>query len=44
MIGDDITVTILGVTSNQVKLGIQAPKVVSVWREELYNKIDKVKE
>ncbi len=44
MIGDDITVTILGVTGNQVKLGIQAPKAVDGWREELYNKIDKVKE
>ena len=38
-IGDDVTVTILSVTNNQVKIGINAPKSVGVHREEIYEKI-----
>ncbi len=39
MIGDDVTVTILSVKGNQVRLGINAPKDVSVHREEIYMRI-----
>ncbi len=38
-LGDDITITILGVSGNQVKLGISAPKDVPIHREEIYQKI-----
>ena len=39
MIGDNVTVTILGVKGNQVRVGVNAPKEVAVHREEIYNKI-----
>ena len=38
-IGDDITVTVLAVKDNQVKLGVNAPKDVKVFREEIYLRI-----
>ena len=39
IIGDDVKMTVLGVRGNQVRLGVDAPKTVSVHREEIYDRI-----
>jgi carbon storage regulator len=44
MIGNDVTVTVLGVKGNQVRFGINAPKNVAINREEIHERIKKEKE
>lgn len=39
MIGDDVEITVLNVTGNQVRLGIEAPKDIPVHRKEIYERI-----
>ncbi len=43
-IGDDVQVTVLGINGSQVRIGIEAPKKIPVYREEIYKRIQKERE
>ncbi|MBT8069698.1 MAG: carbon storage regulator CsrA [Xanthomonadales bacterium] len=40
IIDGDITITLAGIRGNQIRLGIEAPKEVTIYREEIYNRIE----
>lgn len=44
VIGDDVTVTVLSVRGNQVRIGVNAPKNVTVHREEIYHRLQQEKD
>ena len=41
MVGDDVSVTVLGINGNQVRIGVKAPRHIPVHRKEVYDKIKK---
>lgn len=43
MIGDDVNIAVLGVRGNQVRIGIDAPKEIAIYREEIYERIQREK-
>ncbi|QLB40697.1 MULTISPECIES: carbon storage regulator CsrA [Mannheimia] len=44
LVGDDVEITVLSIRGNQVKLGVNAPKEISVHRQEIYERIKASKE
>lgn len=44
LIGDEISITVLSVQGNQVKVGVNAPKEVSIYREEIYQRVKEMKD